>query len=353
MSDVRALLARYDDLPTWARWVIGLSAVGLGWILAALLLPNGAPVGRVVSGMILGAATALTSMGLILIYRSNRVVNFAAGAMGGATGVAAIQLYVAWGWNYGVAMVLAVASGILLGALVEVLVIRRFDKASRLVLTVATIGLTQLLGGIELLMPNWIFGDATGVTFGGFESPLSRYRFTIGVDVIDGNHLLILGVVPLVVGGLAWFLTRSAAGAAIRAAAENSDRARLLGIPVRRMHLLVWSIAGGLATLTLVLKAPFSGTPPSVALGPAVLIPALAAAVIARMESLPVACVSALVLGAVDQVVRWNTTTPALVDVVMLVVILGSLLLRRSSRSRAHDAEDSWQDPAAARPIAA
>src|SRR6478735_8081968 len=192
MTAIRAWLTRYGAQPTCVRWAIGLGGVGVLWAVAAVVLPEGAPVGRVVSGMILGAATALTSMGLILIYRSNRVVNFAAGAMGGATGVAAIQLYVAWGWNYGVAMVIGVLSGVALGALVELLVIRRFDKASRLVLTVATIGLTQLLGGIELLLPSWIFGDASGVTFGGFETPLSRYQFTVGVDVIDGNHMLIL-----------------------------------------------------------------------------------------------------------------------------------------------------------------
>ena len=65
MSDLRQLLARYDALPTWARWAIGLAGVGLAWAVAAIVLPEGAPVGRVVSGMILGAATALTSISLI------------------------------------------------------------------------------------------------------------------------------------------------------------------------------------------------------------------------------------------------------------------------------------------------
>ncbi|HKY16410.1 MAG TPA: ATP-binding cassette domain-containing protein, partial [Microthrixaceae bacterium] len=347
------MLERYDELPGWARWSINVGLLLGGWLLAALLLPDGAPPGRVLSGMILGAATALTSMGLILIYRSNRVVNFATGAMGAAAGVTAIRLFLIWNWNYALVFVVAVVAGIAVGFLTERLVIRRFDKASRLVLTVATIGLTQVLGGIELLLPTWVFGDDSTVTLGGFETPLSEYRFTVGVDVIDGNHLLILAVVPVVVGGLAWFLTRSQAGIAIRAAAENTDRARLLGIPVGRMQSLVWAIAGGLATLTLVLKSPFAGTPPSAGLGPAVLIPALAAAVIARMESLPVACIAALVLGAVDQVVRWNSSTPALVDVVMLFVILGALLLRRPGTSRAHDGDATWQDTAAVRPIPA
>ena len=74
----------------------------------------------------------------------------------------------------------------------------------------------------------------------------------------------------------------------MRASAENVDRALLLGIPVRRLSTIVWLIAGGLAALTFMLQAPFAGVKPGVAAnGPTVLLPLLAAAVIARMESLP------------------------------------------------------------------
>src|SRR5947199_9166660 len=96
-------------------------------------------------------------------------------------------------------------------------------------------------------------------------------------------------------------------------------------------------IAGGLATLTYLLKAPFSGVAPGVASnGPEVLLPGLAAAVVGRMESLPVAFAAGLGLGITEQVVRWNSTgTPSLVDVAYLVVILGALLLQRGTLSRA------------------
>src|SRR5690606_40210795 len=125
----------------------------------------------------------------------------------------------------------------------------------------------------------------------------------------------------------------------IRAASENTDRARLLGVPVRNLTTLVWMLAGALAALTFVLKAPFLGATPSAIAGPAVMLPALAAAVVARMESMPVAFGAAVVLGVVDQVVRWNTASPELLDAVLLVVILGSLLATRPARPRAHDAD--------------
>lgn len=344
-------MGRLDALPAPLRrgapWLI----VPVAWLLSALLLPRGAPLGVVVSGAILGTASALTAVGLVLLYRANRIINFAYGAMGGVLGLTAIRTFVIWNWNYGAVLVGGVLLGVGVGILTEVLVIRRFEKSSRLILTVATLGLTQLFGGFELLIPGWIF-DEKAVTLGGFVTPLTRYDFSIGVTIVNGNHLLIIVVAPLLVAALAWFLTKSPAGMAIRASSENAERARLLGIPVRRINTLVWAIAGGLATMTFLLKAPFAGTTPSAGAGPALLIPALAAAVIAKMESLPVACASAVVLGAVDSVVRWNVSrTPSVVDVVMFAIILGALLFQKRSTSRARDSEASWQGGAAARRV--
>jgi branched-chain amino acid transport system permease protein len=121
---------------------------------------------------------------------------------------------------------------------------------------------------------------------------------------------------------------------------------------VRNLTTLVWVRAGTLAAITFVLKAPFLGATPAAIAGPAVLLPALAAAVVARMESMPVAFAAAVALGVVDQVVRWNTSSPELIDVVLFAVIVGALLLQRGSSSRAHDADGGWRDAELIRPIA-
>ena len=322
---------------------LGVVLAALAWAVAAAVLPNGAPTGIVAIGAVLGSATGLAAVGVILVWRANRVVNFAAGAMGGAAGLGSVHLFLEWQWPYAVSMCLAVLGGLVVGGLVEVLVIRRFAQSPRLVLTVATIGLAQVLGGVELAVPKALFGlDA--YILGAFATPLSDTQIELGAVIITGDHLLVAAVVPVVVGALAWFMRRSLAGTAIRAASENTERARLLGVPVRNLTTLVWMLAGGLAALTFVLKAPFLGATPAAIAGPAVMLPALAAAVVARMESMPVAFVAAVVLGVVDQVVRWNTTSPELVDVVLLAVIVVSLLARRGARSRAHDADGGWRD---------
>ncbi len=333
------------------RWAVGVLAALAAWGLAMIVLPNGAPVGLVAIGAVLGSATGLAAVGIILVWRANRVVNFAAGAIGGAAALGSLNLYLTWQWPYFVAIIFALIGGALIGGLVEVTVIRRFSQAPRLVLTVATIGLAQLLGGLELGIPKLLFGVESPV-LGAFETPLTSTTVTLGPIVITGDHMLVAAVVPVVVGILAWFLRRSLAGTAIRAAAENTDRARLLGIPVRNLTTLVWVIAGTLAALTWVLKAPFLGATPAAIAGPAVLLPALAAAVVARMESMPVAFLAAVGLGVIDQIVRWNTTSPELIDVVLLAVIVLALLLQRGPTSRAHDADGGWRDAELIRPIA-
>src|SRR5207248_3100256 len=143
-------------------------------------------------------------------------------------------------------------------------------------------------------------------------------------------------------------------GRAVRAIAENTERALLLGIPVRRLSTLVWAMVGGLAALTVVLRAPGQGLTIDAAAGPALLLPALAAAVVAGMGSLPRAFGAGVVLGVFDQIVRWNTSQQAVTTVVFAAVILAALLTRRRDRSRAEAAdESSWSLTGAARPLPA
>src|SRR5207247_173054 len=217
---------------------------------------------------------------------------------------------------------LGIVIGTITGALVEVLIVRRFANSSRLLLTVATIGLAQILGGGELLIPR-LFGS-NGFIIPGFATPL-RTRLSIDPVIFTGSHLLIVASVPVVIAALAWFLLRTDAGVAVRAAAENSERALLLGIPIRRLSTLVWAAAGGLSALTIVLKAPFQGMTPDVIVGPGLLLAALAAAVIARMESLPVAFGAGVGLGVLEQLVLWNSSRASATDLAFLVVILLAL----------------------------
>ncbi len=327
------------------NWLIGLGIVaayfGLYNLpLTAEFIQDKAPYSVLFIGTVQGTTTALLAMGLILIYRTNRFVNFSYAAMGALPGAFALGLHLEHGFPFFGALALAVVCGIVVGFLTE-LVIRRFKGSSRLIVTVASIGLAQIFGVLSLFA-NKLIGFIS--LAGGFTIPLDlRITLEGGIKTMTGDEILIIAVVPAVIAGLAWFLLRTDSGVAIRAAAENEDRALLLGIPVYKLGRIVWMIAGGLAALTYVLQAPSAGISPGVvSAGPAVLLPALAAAVVARLESLPTAFLAGIGLGMLDQLVRWNGTgTPSITTMFFLAVILIALLLQRASLSRAMNSESA------------
>lgn len=337
---------RFGNLDRRSRnMMIGLGVVALYFGLYNLpitadFIQDRAPYAVLFIGTVQGTTTALLAMGLILIYRTNRFVNFSYAAMGALPGAFALGLHLEHGFPFFAALGLAVVIGVVVGFLTE-LVIRRFKNSSRLIVTVASIGLAQIFGVLSLLA-NKAIGFIS--LAGGFTIPLDlRLSLEGGIKTMTGDEILIIAVVPAVIAGLAWFLLRTDAGVAIRAAAENEDRALLLGIPVYKLGRIVWMIAGGLAALTYVLQAPSAGVSPSVvSAGPAVLLPARAAAVVARLESLPVAFLAGIGLGMLDQIVRWNGTgTPSITTMFFLAVILVALLAQRASLSRAMNSESA------------
>ncbi len=123
-------------------------------------------------------------------------------------------------------------------------------------------------------------------------------------------------------------------GIAIRATAENDENARLLGVSTRRVSLVVWGMAGGLSTIGAVLYAGTSGIASTLGVGPGLLLRALAAAVLARMTSLPRAVMWALVVGLVEQVLLFNLGNATFVDALLFVVILVALLVQRAQIGR-------------------
>lgn len=302
-------------------------------------LDDKAPFGAVVTGVIYGTVNALLAIGLILIYKTSRFINFAYASMGSLAGVTAIGLHLERGVPFFAAVPIGVVLGMLTGLLVE-LIVRRFRHTSRLILTVASIGIAQILSVIEAVIAIQVLNFVS--LTGGFEIPFS-WKLDLGVKTLFADEILIMAIVPPVLAALAWFLLRTDVGVAVRAAAENEDRALLLGIPIRRLSSIVWIVAGALAALTFVLKAPFAGVTPGLAgAAPLLLLPALAAAVVARMESLPTAFFAGIGLGILESIIGWNTPgSPTIQYVAFLVVILAALLLQSGKLSRAQESGTS------------
>jgi ABC-type branched-subunit amino acid transport system ATPase component/ABC-type branched-subunit amino acid transport system permease subunit len=317
----------------------GAAAVA-GLLVLTRLFPHTVPFGVVVQGALFGVLTGLLAIGLVLLYRVSRAVNFAYGAMGGVGAALGAGLYLGHHWPWPVALLVATAAGGLLGAGVGAVVVWRFQRSSRLVLTVATIGMAQLLGGIELLEPRYV-GAPNLIT--SFETGLNRVHVTIHPVIFSGNDLVLVAVVPLIVAALSWFLLRTRTGIAVRAIADNDERARLLGVPSKRLMIVVWLVAGAVASLAVLLQAPTSGIPLDVAAGPTILLPPLAAAVVARMERMWVAFLAGVGLGVLEAVVRWNVSKQSVQTAAFLVIVLVALALQHRGEGRGEAAdESSW-----------
>lgn len=334
-----------------ARIVVGVVAALALWALLAAVLPHGAPSGIILSGLVFGSINSLVAVAIVLVYRANRVVNFAAAEFGSVAAVVAIELHVQEGTNYFVSVAAGLVLAALLGAVIEVTVLRRFATAPRLIVAVVTIGLAQILNGASVVIPTEWSSQGNA---GSFTTPFGAH-FSVFPVVFDGNYIVAMVAAPVVLIALTWFLRATHYGVAIRAAADNGDRARLLGIPVRRLSTIVWTITGLLSALAVLLRVPIVGFASftSVSTGGApLLLQTLTAAVVGGMTSLPVTVLAALGLGVVDQLSGWTFRDATYIDVVLLGVILVMLLVKRGTLSRAADsAVSTWQSIRPVRPI--
>ncbi|MGH9085617.1 MAG: ABC transporter permease [Acidimicrobiales bacterium] len=302
------------------------------------------------TGASIGLLYGLLGMGLILVYRANRIINFAQAQLGSVPAVAALLLMLRKDVNYFLVIPIVLVGGAALGALVEVVFIRRFRDAPRLIVTVATIGISLLLLVLEFQVQTSITGEL--VSSSSFTTPVSDFGFTVPPLFINGDRILAAVVVATICALLGAFFRFTDMGVAVRASAENGERAALLGIPVRRVSTVVWIIAAVMSAIAVFLRAPMVGLTLGSSVGPSVLLYGLAAAVVARMDSLPLCVVAGMGIGIIDASAVYGTRKGSLSVAIMLVVILLALLAQRGRLARAFDtAIGTWQSAKEYRPI--
>ncbi len=281
-------------------------------------------------GLINGLSVALIAMGIVLVYRSSRVINFAVGDLGVP---AAALLAVMVGQHnvpYWPGLIGALLIGTLSGTVIELAVIRRLFKAPRVIVLVATIGVAELARAVTYTLPDY----RTGQLQTQYPTPISSH-WQIGSVTVKGSQLLVLIVVPIITAGLWWLLGHTHFGDTVRAAATNSDLSRLTGISPKLMSTGVWTIAGFLSAAAVILYATSQGSAELVSIGPETLLIGLTAALIARMTSFPRAVLGAIVVSVVSQVLTFNfPNSTGLVQFILFLVVLVLV----AARSRADDA---------------
>ena len=295
----------------------------------------------VVNGMVLG----LLALGVVLVYRSTRVINLAVGNMGlPATGLMAL-LVINYDFSYWLALPIALVVGIAVGAMIERAVIRRLFEAPRVIVLVATIGIAQLMQAVLASYP-----DLERTRGQRFPAPLTFIWDDVLGLRITGPKLTILVLVPLLAVGLSWFLNRTVFGQTVQASATNADLARLSGIDPKMVQLFVWTVAGLLATISLLLLSANRGSIGGLSnLGPNTMARALAAAVIAGMVSFPRALAAGVTIGVVQAHVQFVFINQGgLIDFLLFVVVAVAVAFQ--SRGSA-DEVGSFSFSARRRPI--
>jgi branched-chain amino acid transport system permease protein len=238
------------------------------------------------SGISTGAVYAAVALALVLIWRATRIVNFAQGAMLMVTTFIASAVINSTG-SYVVGLLVALACGLVLGAVVELTLIRRVEHAPPLNAVIVTLGLYTLLVAAA--------GMIWGNTPRSFPAAFSLRGYKVGHTTLlfTPNDTFIVIMVIAVAAALAVVFRATSLGLRMRAAAFAPEVARLLGVRVGAMFTVGWALAAVAGALAGVLVAP------STFLGPnsfdPILISGFVAAVLGGLDSPPGAVVGGLV----------------------------------------------------------
>lgn len=316
--------------------MIGLSAAPQAGalVMASLGGTLGVPLA---SGLVTGCVYGLVALGIVLIYKSNRIFNFAQAEFGSVAAFVALAFLQGLGpfprVPYPVAIVLGIAAGALVGLGTERLIIRPLFRASRATQLVATAGTALFLisaqaviVGIQVIHVFPPVGPHTN--FALFGRAGGTHAYTFGWTEID----IVIAVVVLALLGVWFFRTRY--GQAILAVSQDATAASIVGIDVSRISALTWAIAGLLGGVAGVLYAPVMGavTPGFMTgigqVGP--LIFGFIAAVLGGMTSLPGAFAGGIIVGVIGSFAGTYipTSVPGGEQVVLAVVLLVVLLVR-------------------------
>src|SRR5260370_5627625 len=239
----------------------------------------------IIGGLLSGVMYSLVALGFVLIYKASGVFNFAQGTMVLFAALCFVGL-IERGVPAAGAFVIAAAIMVLLAIAVERLILRRLVNQEQIILFMATIGLSFFLDGFGQLV--W-GGDVHPLDIGIPKAPL------IVADVlVDQFDLVAAAVAGALVAGLALFFQRTAISRALRAVADDHQAAQSVGIPLRSIWVIVWSVAGFVGLVAGIMWGSNLGLQCSISLGSLKAMPVL---MLGWFASVPGAIVGGLIVG--------------------------------------------------------
>jgi branched-chain amino acid transport system permease protein len=274
---------------------------------------------QVFAGLATGGIYASVALALVMIYQATHLVNFAQGEL------AMFTTYIAWsliqsGMPYWAAFLLTVAFAFVLGVLIERIIVRPVEQASVLSVVVVFIGLLVIFNSVA----GWIFT----YTIKTFPSPFPKEPLHFGTHSFSAHELGAVGVTLVVLSLLYAFFRFTPLGLAMRAAAQNPESSRLVGIRVGWMLALGWGLAAAIGSIAGMMVAPTVYLDPNMMSG--ILLYAFAAALVGGIDSPGGAVLGGFIVGVLENLLGAYVIGTELKLSVALVLIIGVLVVRPS-----------------------
>jgi branched-chain amino acid transport system permease protein len=272
------------------------------------------------AGVAQGCVYALVALGFVLIYKATETVNFAQGDLMMLGGFFALTASVIMGWPYWATILFAVAAMAAVGMLIERIVLRPVLGQPAFTVVMLTIGVGYVLRGVVTMVPGW------GTDTYTFPTPFADGTFRIGEVIIAVQQVAVIVMTAALVSVLYVFFRFSKLGVAMQATSQNQLAAAYMGIPVRRVNMMIWGLSAGVAAFAGILLAPVTFVHSNMGF---IGLKAFPAAVVGGFGSVPGAIVGGLIIGLVEAVAG-RYMPEGFKDVAAYVVVLAVLMIKPS-----------------------
>ena len=244
------------------------------------------------NGLTMGTIYALIALGFVLIFKSTGVLNFAHGELCMVGAFVCYNFATLLNVPYLISFLIAITIGALLGATINILFLRKMVGEPIYSTIMITLGLASILTCFAGLI--W------GHDYYSIRSPFMAKTVSMGEMVFSQAALYTIGISMLLFALFIFFFKRSLLGVALKGTAEDSDTAGLMGINVKKMHAIAWTIGTIVAVVAGVFLAEQSFVQSSMRHTG---IKAMSAAILGGLESLGGAIIGGLIIGIVEGLV--------------------------------------------------
>ena len=270
-----------------------------------------------VAGVSQGCVYALVALGFVLIYKATETVNFAQGDVMMLGAFFALTASVIMGWPYWATIIFAIAVMAIVGMLTERLVLRPVLGHPSFTVVMITIGVGYVMRGVVTMVPGW------GTETYQIPTPYVDEVWRVGGVILPVQQLMVIAMTAALCAGLYLFFRFTRIGVAMQATSQNQLAAYYMGIPVRRINMMIWGISAGVAAFAGILLAPATFVHSNMGF---IGLKAFPAAVVGGFGSVPGSIVGGLIIGVVEALAGFYLAE-GFKDVAAYVVVLVVLLV--------------------------